>query len=527
MRAVSAAASAVRHTAMALSEALAHRRDHRGARLRYRVARRPASRGRRLRPRRSGRQRRGHPADTGGHPQHPPRRRLRRRTDLRPVPTSCTPIEARVELSFKGTPPGDRSIGGRVRVHGVAAGRTLLVADGGTETLASASTSTSSATGSKRVAIVLVNFSNDASQPYTPEYAGGVAFNNTNSVAAYYAASSYGQLTLAGDVFGWYTVPETNATCATDTWASSAASVAAAAGVTLSAYDNIVYAFPTVSSCGWAGLAQMPGNLSWLNGIGAMNLRVMAHELGHNFGTHHASTLSCTVGGVRVSLAASAADCSTSEYGDPFTVMGQASQYEHTNYSRGNFGWLQSSDTLTVTTTGDYALQATETTGTGVVRALRMARTSSSFFTLELRRPSGLFDAFATTAPAVTGVSVRITSGYSVPLQSQLVDASPATTSFLDAPLAAGQTLVDPLSRISITTVSMSASGATVHVDIRRRAVAQRPHPRRRRRLRRRRRPRLPRRPSRRLRRHRPRRLRRHRPWAPTRSHPPARRAWR
>ena len=139
-----------------------------------------------------------------------------------------------------------------------------------------------------------------------------------------------------------------------------------------------------------------------------MNLRAMAHELGHNFGTHHASTLTCTEAGVRVSLAANAADCSTSEYGDPYTVMGQASHYEHTNYSRGNFGWLEATDTLTVTTTGDYALEATETPGTSVVRALRMARTSSSFLMLELRGPSDPFDTFATTAPAVTGVSVRI-----------------------------------------------------------------------------------------------------------------------
>ena len=376
---------------------------------------------------------------------------------------------------------------------------------------------------------MLVNFSNDASQPYTPEFAAGVAFNNTNSVAAYYAASSYGQLTLTGDVFGWYTIPDTNATCATDTWASSAVAMAAAAGVTLSAYDNVVYAFPTVSSCGWAGLAQMPGNLSWLNGIGAMNLRVVAHELGHNFGTHHASTLSCTVGGVRVSLAASAADCSTSEYGDPFTVMGQASQYEHTNYSRGNFGWLQSSDTLTVTTTGDYALQATETTGTGVVRALRMARTSSSFFTLELRRPSGPVRRVCDDG---TGGHRRQRSHHVRLLGAAPIPARGREPGDDQLPGCAARRRSDP-GRSTQPDLHYHGEHVRIRCHRSRRHSApgrrQRPHPRRRRRLRQRRRPRLPRRPSRRLRRHRPRRLRRHRPrpWAPTRSRPPARRAWR
>ena len=83
----------------------------------------------------------------------------------------------------------------------------------------------------------------------------------------------------------------------------------------------------------------------------------MPHELGHNFGTHHASALSCTANGVRVSLSANAADCTANEYGDPFTVMGASSKYQPTNYARGNFGWLQAANTQTVTAGGDYLLK--------------------------------------------------------------------------------------------------------------------------------------------------------------------------
>ena len=61
----------------------------------------------------------------------------------------------------------------------------------------------------------------------------------------------------------------------------------------------------------------MPGKYSWLNGSGGMSLRVMAHELGHNVGTHHASSMSCTVSGVRVSLATNSSSCTSSEYGTP------------------------------------------------------------------------------------------------------------------------------------------------------------------------------------------------------------------
>ena len=138
----------------------------------------------------------------------------------------------------------------------------------------------------------------------------------------------------------------------------------------------------------------MPGKYSWLNGSGGMSLRVMSHELGHNVGTHHASSMSCTVSGVRVSLA-QRSSCTSSEYGDPFTVMGSSSNYQHTNFSRGNFGWLQAANTQTVTASGDYTLSPVEG-GTGVV-ALRIQRTSSTYLTLEFRQPSGTFDDFPAT----------------------------------------------------------------------------------------------------------------------------------
>jgi hypothetical protein len=333
------------------------------------------------------------------------------------------------------------------------------------ETLSTSTTTSQAATGPKRVAVVLFNFSNDTGQPYTPAYAAGVAFTNTNSAAAYYAENSWGQLTLSGDVYGWYTIPNSNTSCDYTTWGNSANQAASTAGVNLSAYDYVVYGFPAASSCHWSGIANLPGRYSWLNGAGAMGLRTMAHELGHNFGTHHASSLSCIENGVRVSLSANSANCSASEYGDPFSIMG-SSAHEHTNFALGNFGWLQTANTQTVTTSGDYLLKPLELYDPGAVQALRIQRTPSTYLTLEFRQP-GLwnFDPFSATDPAVEGVTVRITPGYSTRTQSQLVDTTPATSSFADAPLAVGQTLVDPVSLASITDVGVSPLGATVRIS--------------------------------------------------------------
>ncbi|MGL6279419.1 MAG: fibronectin type III domain-containing protein [Gaiella sp.] len=282
-------------------------------------------------------------------------------------------------------------------------------------------------------------------------------------MAAYFAQSSWDSVTITGDVFGWYAIPDTNTSCDYTAWGTSANAAAAAAGVNLSAYDHVVYGFPSTSSCGWSGLAYLPGRTSWLNGSGGMSLRTMAHELAHNFGTHHASTLSCTESGVRVSLT-TGSGCTSSEYGDPFTVMGSSTR-KPTGFSLANFGWLPSSSTQTVGSSGDYAL--TPLYGAfGSVQTLRIPRTTSTYLSVELRQPATLFDTFGLADPAVTGVSVRITGAATSRTQSQLVDTTPSTTSFADAPLAVGRTLVDPLTGVALTTLSASPTGALVRVNL-------------------------------------------------------------
>src|SRR5262249_21219176 len=71
----------------------------------------------------------------------------------------------------------------------------------------------------------------------------------------------------------------------------------------------------------------------------------------HNFGVHHARTLSCTDAvGTRVILSSR---CTTSEYGDPFSIMG-ASTRLHNDWHRAQLGWL--TDIQTVTASGVYTL---------------------------------------------------------------------------------------------------------------------------------------------------------------------------
>jgi hypothetical protein len=395
----------------------------------------------------------------------------------------------RVRLEFAGKGPEEHG-GARVRITGRRSGQTLtvaasragaeaevlvpaasnpasaLVAADGFGTTAAATTAevTAAAPVAKTVAVILVNFSNDASQPFLPATAASLVFSNGNSVANFFAEESRGALSISGQVFGWFTIPATNANCAWSTWGAQAKSAAAAAGVNFAAFTNVVYAWPHTTSCGWAGLGYMPGSSTFNNG--AFNVRVVAHELSHNLGINHASSLSCASAGVRVALSAT---CTYSEYGDPFTVMGSGSWLHNAGQQIGELGWLSPGEVQTVSPGGTYQLAAVLGSPAGTVKVLRIARGDGTWIYIDVRASLGpYFDAFAAGSAAVSGVTIRLSpDGYGPtlsPRNTMLVDAHPETTTFADAPLRVGERLVDPVGQFAITTVSVDGLGASVQV---------------------------------------------------------------
>ena len=142
------------------------------------------------------------------------------------------------------------------------AGRKVAAAGG--QVSATGGSTVASATGTKKIAVLLFDFTNDTSQPWTAATVRDVVFDGSSSVNVYYQTASYGKLALTGDVFGWYPLADDNTGCRYTTWASEANAAASAAGVNLGNYTNVVYAFPYTSSCGWAGLAYLPGSQSFI-----------------------------------------------------------------------------------------------------------------------------------------------------------------------------------------------------------------------------------------------------------------------
>jgi hypothetical protein len=220
------------------------------------------------------------------------------------------------------------------------------------------------------------------------------------------------------------------------------------AGVSLAGYSRRVYGFPQTSACSWWGLGTVGGNPSraWINGT--YSLRVVSHELGHNFGDHHSHSKSCD-----------SSTCTVSEYGDDHDNMGGT--IAHLNaFQKERLGWLNygSSPAIrTVSTGNDYWLDPYETTGGGYPKALKIWNpTTSTYYYIESRAGIG-FDANVTSGVTIHSGSPTVGNS------SYQLDLAPTTTEW-DSMLDPGQVFRDDAIGLNVQTLSTSATGAVVSV---------------------------------------------------------------
>jgi len=298
----------------------------------------------------------------------------------------------------------------------------------------------------------------------TPDAARTMVFTDARSTNAYFKEVSFGVRSLVGkvradgDVFGWYTLAASNSPCDYSNWGTAARAAAQNAGVDLSGYDHIVHYFKKTSACGFSGVGQVPGKYTWINGSSASTI---SHELGHNFGLHHASSLSCTENGTRVTIGGS---CTLSEYGDPFDVMG--SGFRHFSaYQKGRLGWFEAANMVTATADGTFTVVPIEQKSATGIQSLRVKIDSTKFYYVEFRQPFG-FDNFTTTSAVVNGVLIHRGTDYPSMSRPELLDTVTSTTSFSDAALGVGKTFTDAAANIKIGVTAISPAGATVTIDV-------------------------------------------------------------
>jgi M6 family metalloprotease-like protein len=363
----------------------------------------------------------------------------------------------RYTLHFAGNPP-EALTGSQVRANGIRV-RRAIVLDSVTKKMHTTRAIAPSTTGARNTAVLLVNFQDQsaaAKQPYTPAFAQTTVFTNTSN---FFRENSYQRTWLTGAVHGWYTLPYNSTVC--DYWsiATLAKQAATKAGVNLSAYSHLIYAFPD-NSCSWWGLGTVGGSPSqaWINDS-ALSLSVVSHEFGHNLGLYHSHSIDCgaTVLG---------SNCTTSEYGDTLDVMGRASTGHFNAFQKELLGWL-GTKLVTVQQNATYALDPYENMPGSRPQALKVLKSidpktgKRTWYYLEHRRNIG-FDNFlssSTYSNVLNGVVVHTGSETTMD-SSYLLDMTPSTSSWYDPALAVGQSYYDAAGGVTLKTVAAGLNGA-------------------------------------------------------------------
>lgn len=343
------------------------------------------------------------------------------------------------------------------------------------------------AVGQRKIAVIFFNFQDNTDEPFTKEEVRKKVYDDAND---YYQEISFNKLSISGynssngeqDIYGWYTIPyNSDPDCSPALWQYEANKLAAEKNnFNENNYSNIMYFFPYNNNCDWTGMGTV-GNLSsnydwpvesWINGNGRSS--TIAHELGHNFGAHHAASYTCY--DENKNTISISNDCDFSTYGDPFDVMGSGRSPNHmSSFNKTQLRWLDSHNVQNVEEYGTFTLYPIEKKSSGI-QAIKIPRGtysestySDDYYFLEYRRPYG-YDDFNENDAVVNGITIRLVKSYYPEgnLLTYLIDTTPGSYNdydeFYDAALQVGKTFKDDIANIEIKTISVSDESAEVEI---------------------------------------------------------------
>ena len=303
--------------------------------------------------------------------------------------------------------------------------------------------------GAKRLLLIRVDFPDRRGQPI----AGGkkvdalAASKVVSEVNAFYQQNSYGKTSVslrASDVTPVFTVSKTATYYAVnelnDTLHEEAQNLAAAGGYNLEDYDRIAVIFSSLgkirfSKITYGGLANVGWNRLWFNG--KFDFGVVAHELGHTYGVHHANLWRTTDQSV-------IGRGSSVEYGDLFDVMGDSwsatSAYHFNHLFKNVLGWIPDEAVETVIESGTYRVYRfdTATADLTLPLALRVPR---------MNRDNDYWIGYRKLFPQLQG-SACVLWGKRFNSQSDLLDMTTPGYNARDAGLLSEQTFTDNSSSI-------------------------------------------------------------------------------
>ncbi|MBI5800331.1 MAG: immunoglobulin domain-containing protein [Verrucomicrobia bacterium] len=343
--------------------------------------------------------------------------------------------------------------------------------------------------GVKRFLIVRVDFSDDPGGPFERNTGQIITTNTMNSIMTdvnrFYLENSQGQTSIQTfHVPAVLRMPQTKATYDAGTpdtlrtdMLAAALSFDQANGNTgqynPATYDLDTVVFSDMNGANWqfGGLAGVGSKRMWVNA--EFSLRILSHELGHNYGLLHANRWDVT-GTDPIDPAGT-----HNEYGDEYDMMGGNSgiggnrPIHFSEWFKAYLGWLNTSQWRTAPTGGVYRLFRHDHTNASGIRGITVGQASDRAYWLGFRRDLTNYAAnsFGATNFLANGVEFRwgmqppgLTSDMTI--GSRLLNFAPATANFTRHPLPIGQTFTDPAFNLSITPLSVGGTSPNEFIDL-------------------------------------------------------------
>jgi M6 family metalloprotease-like protein len=333
----------------------------------------------------------------------------------------------------------------------------------------------SHAQGEQKTVSILVNFSNTNQPILTANTLSTSVYTNVDN---YYQEISYNRANITGNVVGWLQM-STPQSCDLQTVANAAIN-AANPQVNFADFDRFIV-FAPFGNCGWNGAAHIGKsvqltadgvtkvysdsyiNISNYDGTSDWLTRVIAHELGHNFGVNHSGVANC---GSNVFCTPSATNFS--EYGDQYTVMGKGAVSHLAAPHKEYIGWFSASNIRTVSASGTYTIEPMSTSGTGT-KVVKVPRGNGTFLYIEYRQPVNIDDDISSISGTnvLSGALIHTvyTDSSFASLKTNIIDVSPPTSLFTPA-LQSGDSFTDPLTNTTISVTGRTASAITIQVNL-------------------------------------------------------------
>jgi MYXO-CTERM domain-containing protein len=293
--------------------------------------------------------------------------------------------------------------------------------------------------GPKTVLFMRVDFDDRAGDPLSLASAQTLINSSVNS---FFVSGSFNKTTLSGVFPPTLRMPQTaeqyRSTGNYLQLLQDARVAARDAGYDPTQYSLDIVAHPNLFS-GWAGRGYVGSKGTWLNG--SFGQGVTSHELGHNYGVHHANFWSAGESIIGTGT--------VQEYGNPFDTMGDSNSSHFNAWFKRIFDWLTAAQVNTVTTSGTYRIYPLEVVApNGGMQALKVPRNDSQSrdYWLEFRQ------AITNNPSLMSGASINFGFPFSGSTGSHLLDMTPGGNTS-NSPLVIGRTFSDFASHIHFTPI--------------------------------------------------------------------------